>query len=164
MVPAYLVSLLTRQVQMLQREEFLKRHPHPWLVWEPGNWDPPRTPTESDIGKTHLPDPSRPAGPGAGDALCFELVAKDSEHLFRVGRSSDCEIVLNDMTVSREQFHLAIKDSVWTLVPLQSARTSLEARDVTGPVKLERAASLQAGGLKLSFVPAPAFVDRLLAR
>jgi hypothetical protein len=161
MVPAYLVSLLTRQVALLQRDGFLKKHPHPWLVWEAGNWDPPRSPAESDAGATRLPDPKRPERPGAGDALCFELVAKDKDHLFKVGRSSECEIVLNDMTISREQFHLDSKAGKWVLVPITNAHTQLFGRELEAPIELTRESPLKVGHLTLTFCPAAQFAERL---
>lgn len=161
MVPAYLVSLLTRQVALLQRDGFLKKHPNPWLIWEPGSWDPPLSPAESDAGATRLPDPKRPDRPGAGDALCFELISKEKDHLFKVGRSSDCEIVLNDMTISREQFHLDCKGGKWTLVPITNAATQLFGKDVSTPVELARESPLKAGHLTLTFCPAGDFANRL---
>lgn len=163
MVPAYLLSLLSRQLLMLQADGFLKRHPHAWLVWEPGNWDSPRSPGESDAGATRVPDPLRPSAPEAGDALCFELLIKgQQEGALKVGRSSECQIVLNDMTISREQFQLRLAQGSWSLVGTSGAKTLVSGAPAgEQPVKLDKEARLKAGGLRLTFYQPPAFLDRL---
>ncbi len=164
MVPAYLLSLLSRQLLMLKREAFLKRHPHAWLVWEPGNWESPRTPAESDAGATRLPDPLRPAAPVGGDALCFELLVKSpsAESRWRVGRSSECAIVLNDMTISRDQFQLAFAPGGWSLVNASGAKTFIGTQPAgERPVPLGDQANLKAGGLRLSFYRPETFIRRL---
>jgi hypothetical protein len=108
MVPAFLMSLLSRQLVLLGEDGFLANHGHAWLVWEPGTWQSPTSPSQSDTGETMLPTRGAPAHPGADDPLCFELVTRPDagETWLKVGRAPDCAIVLNDMTVSRDQLRL----------------------------------------------------------
>ncbi len=153
MVAAFLVSMLSRQVALLGELEFLRQHPHAWLVWEPGAWEPPRSPDESDLGVTKLPV-GAPGRPEAGDALCFELVARSNETVLHVGRSPQSAIVLNDMTVSRDQGRLVFAEGQW----------SFEATDPPAAlVPLRDQAAVRAGGLTLTFHSAEGLVARLRA-
>ena len=63
MVPAFLMSLLSRQLVLLGEDVFLANHAHAWLVWEPGTWQSPTSPSQSDTGETMLPSRGAPAHP-----------------------------------------------------------------------------------------------------
>jgi Inner membrane component of T3SS, cytoplasmic domain len=152
MVPAFLVSMLSRQLALLGDHEFLRQHSHAWLVWEPGAWNPPRSPDESDLGATLFPRGAGAGHPEAGDALCFELVTSSNRAVLQVGRGPQCAIVLNDMTVSRVQCQLEFGDGEWQL---RQSDASSEA------VVLREKAAVRAGGLTLTFHSATGLVERL---
>jgi hypothetical protein len=154
MVPAFLMSLLSRQLVLLGEEAFLSTHAHAWLVWEPGTWQSPSSPAESDTGETVLPTRRGPAHPGVDDPLCFELITRaDAETWLKVGRAPDSAIVLNDMTVSRDQLRLVGTPDGWT---------SHDAPGGTAaPLPLGNETTLRAGGVTLSFYQPAAFLERL---
>jgi hypothetical protein len=147
-----MLSLLTRQVALLGEPEFLVHHGHAWLVWEPGALAPPRTPHEADLGATRLPVAAPPTGPRGSDALCFELIARASPTVLPVGRSPESAIVLDDMTVSRDQCRLVFSDDAWT-VELYDGQPATSA--------LTDGAVVHAGALTLTFQTAGGLVRRL---
>jgi hypothetical protein len=154
MVPSFLVSLLSRQLELLGPDGFFKQHPHAWLLWEPGAWQSPSSAHESETGSTRLPVAIRPTHPGVDDALCFELVCKpDVETWLTGGRGSGNDLVLNDMTVSRDQFRLVSGPDGWALHDAPGGAAT--------PRLLGGQATLSAGGLTLTFYEPPAFLDRL---
>lgn len=102
MVRAFMISFLARQALTRPREEMAARHPHPWLVWEPGAWTAPSPTTRMTL----LPPEPGAEKPVQGDSLCFELVLKADQKGLRVGRDQGCDIVINDATVSREHLLL----------------------------------------------------------
>ena len=105
---ALLMSYLAQQRALLQRERFVDRYRHDWLVWEPGNWVAARPGMHSTlVPRTAATSPAK------GDALCFELAPPPPGKPLIVGRAEDCAIVLNDATVSREHLFLTLSDDGW---------------------------------------------------
>jgi hypothetical protein len=153
MVRAFLLSLLSRQYA-LEKEKVRERYPLAWLVWEPGNWVPASGTGDTRLAETMVPrgGPARPVG---GDALCFELRCdKGKETRLRVGRAPENEIVVNDMTVSREHVALVHTFAVWKadLAPSQKAAWYDEKRLIAGnPVPLVDGGQLRIGDVLLGF-------------
>ncbi|MBL8936329.1 MAG: FHA domain-containing protein [Archangium sp.] len=112
-VPAYMLSILHRQ-QLLLKEGFVTRYPLDWLVWEPGPWRPAHSVLESNLEATQQPakEQQRPSGT---DAICFQLKVP-AQGLIRVGRATTNDLVINDLTASREQFALRHDSGQWVLV------------------------------------------------
>src|SRR5687768_3672122 len=103
-VRAYLLSLLGVQ-RIKEGPRFITSHPHQWLVWEPGVWQP--APRGQDALMTRVASPEHPVTPGfrpsTGDALCFELAERRA---LKIGRAHSCDVQINDATVSREHLLL----------------------------------------------------------
>lgn len=158
--PAYMLSLLGRQWQLLGAR-FLERYLSDWLVWEPGPWRPGGFLTSS-TEVTHQPSATQPARPVGGDALCFELRPLAGASLI-VGRSGENDIVVNDLTVSREQFVLQFAHPQWLVLP-RAPPLSVDGQPV-GPegVALANAAVITAGGARLTFYRSDRFGERLQA-
>lgn len=113
-VPAYMLSILHRQ-QLLLKEGFVSRYPLDWLLWEPGPWRPAHSVLESNLESTQQPlhqQGERPIGP---DAICFQLKLPASG-LIKVGRATTNDLVINDLTASREQFGLRHDAGQWVVV------------------------------------------------
>ena len=110
-VSAFMLSLLGRQHQLLGAR-FFELHASDWLVWEPGPWRPARSILTSNTEATQLPTAAQPARPVGEDALCFELKQVENV-MMTVGRGSENHIVINDLTVSREQFVLELAHKTW---------------------------------------------------
>jgi hypothetical protein len=158
---AWMLSLLARQ-QMFLKEQFSSRYPSSWLVWEPGEWKPARNAAEGNTSQTQHTTPTSSRRPASGDALCFEL--KGSKEL-AIGRDSASDIVINDMTISREALRLRPVEGGWRVRMAEGA--SADTRFGEKPaqpgmeVKLEPGTVISSGGVRFTFYDPNAFVERL---
>jgi hypothetical protein len=152
-VPAYMLSILHRQASMLQ-EHFAQRYAHDWLVWEPGPWKPARSVLESNLEATILPNPKPPQGPVGDDAICFELKLPKGVSKLKVGRATTNDIVINDLTASREQFSLQQAPEGWWVVASQGLVTldGGAVSEAVGPLK--SGALLALGDVRLTYLSA----------
>jgi hypothetical protein len=156
MVSAFLTSLLARQFLMLEEQGFLQRHPHAWLMWEPGNWTAPSAPKGGTL-ETRLPTPipRETRTPPKGEALCFELNPK--KPLLTLGRGEDNDICIMDATVSRQHLRLEFKDQRWHAQPLAGhggVSVSGVPLELERWHRLERQQKLKLGGVELTFLDA----------
>ncbi len=157
-VPAYMLSVLNRQYLLLE-SGFVRRYPWDWLVWEPGPWKPARTELESNLASTLVPSSTTPAKPSALDAICFQLVPPPSGQL-KLGRATSNDIVINDLTASREQLVLSYRDAAWS-VPVSRGQVVIdECERPDGEVALRSGMSLRLGDVRLSFLSAAAMLER----
>jgi hypothetical protein len=111
---SYLVSQLARVWKDAAPAAFLQQYPHPWVVWEPGRWQPP----ERSGATLVVPPPAAGTLPGhAGDALALALRGKPaSPPQVTLGRGAECDLKLDDATLS--SVHLLFMlgpDGAWTV-------------------------------------------------
>ncbi|MDP1826941.1 MAG: FHA domain-containing protein [Archangium sp.] len=156
-VPAFMLSLLGRQ-RLLLGARFLERYPSNWLVWEPGTWRPARSESTSNTEATQLPTGGPTVRPVGDDALCFELKRRPTD--LQLGRATDNQIVVNDLTVSRTQLHLTFADGTWrvhtqVLVMVDGLPVGAE-----GAV-LKNASVVVIGDVRLTFYEPEGFLVRL---
>ena len=156
-VAAYMLSLLSRQKQLLA-ERFFERYPSNWLVWEPGHWKPARSESTSNTEATQLPTSMPFTRPLGDDALCFELKRVNSD--LAVGRGTENQIVLNDLTVSRTQLHLEFAGEQWR-VRAASAVTVDGVPVGAAGVVLENGSVLIIGNVRMTFYEPQGFGQRL---
>lgn len=154
-IRAYMISLLgVRRIQL--GAGFASKFPHPWLVWEPGVWQPAMgagAPTRIS-GALDIN-----ARPSQGDALSYELVERRS---LRIGRATDCEIVLNDATVSREHLILEPTADGWAAKVAAGAHAQLgDAPLGSQPLALHSGQTLKLGDVTLTFLSPEGFAARL---
>lgn len=152
---AYMMSLLA--VRKLQfGATFTTKFPNPWLYWEPGVWQPAKgagSPTM--IGG--MVDPG--ARPGQGDALCFELA---EPRPLKVGRAPECDVVLNDATVSREHVVLEPNAGRWFVKVSGGGTALLDERPLgANGAELRSRSKLRLGDVTLTFYLPADFVERL---
>ena len=155
-VRAYLLSNLVAQRGTLAGE-FASRFPYPWLVWESGKWKPsPRsalhtvTRATPRLG-TAMPVASAGSAAGAGDPLCYELRERAP---FKVGRAPDCDVRLNEETVSREHLWLEpSEDGAWRVRPCSATSiTYLRGQALRGDgFVLSARETLELGNVVLTF-------------
>jgi hypothetical protein len=159
-VPAFLLSILHRQ-HLVLKNEFLSRYPSDWLVWEPGPWKPARSVLESNLEQTKKPgeDEPRPAGQ---DAMCFQLKLAPGASQLKVGRATTNDLVINDLTVSREQFMLRLEKDQYALVVMHG-RVIVDGVEATPRASLRSGSSIQFGGVKLTLLSAAEFAERAQA-
>ena len=114
MVRAYPLSELERLVRA-GTDRFRARFAHPWLVWEAGSWQ-----IGSPFEQTMMPgDDESDLSLRRTEPLAFALDFGAGPQFLRIGRATDCDVVVNDATVSRE--HLALTrdlGGVWRIEPL----------------------------------------------
>lgn len=157
-----LLSVLIRQ-QLSLKDEFRRRYPHCWLVWEEGAWNV-TPPGEQSLSRTMPPlDELQDCLP-TGDVLAFELDVSKAPAL-TLGRSTQNDIVIDDNTVSREHLVLtcAAPDQ-WSVESKGSSqRLSVAGKNVVpgAPVPLRPRDVLKVGGVVLTFYD-PAGFDRRL--
>lgn len=154
-----MISFVTRQLLFSSRAEVAPKYPNAWLVWEPGAWVAPQT------GKHMTLVPVSPGNerPVQGDALCFEL-SKPKEAGLRLGRADDCDIVINDATVSRSHALLTPEpDGSWAALLSPTSRGALVngAPAAAGAkVMLRRGLQLQLGEVVLTYYDPEGFLLR----
>jgi hypothetical protein len=159
-----MISLLAGQLVVLKASGFQRLHPRAsaWLVWEPGSWLSPRSELESNTGVTRFPLTSQPEAPEDGDALCFELCPDEQgDDRLKIGRATYCDIILNDMTVSREQFELHHCEGFWAALSSVGATTFVGEVEASRAIALRDHTAIRAGGLRLSFYRPAGFLERL---
>jgi hypothetical protein len=133
-VPAYLLSLLAKRFAQTA-DAFTQSHPGYWVVWEPG---PTRAagvfdPTATAVGLEK--------SGSVGDSLAFYLKPRQP---LKLGRSSTCDLVINDATVSREHLAFEPDGEGWKVRVLSSAG----ATELAGaPINTGAEAPLASGGV-----------------
>lgn len=144
---------------MLQ-EHFAHRYAHDWLVWEPGPWKPARSVLESNLEATMLPNPNALLRPIGDDAICFELKLPKGALSLKVGRATTNDVVINDLTASREQFSLRRAPEGWWVVASQGLVTldGGAVNEAAGPLK--GGALLALGDVRLTYLSAVEFGRR----
>lgn len=161
--PSYMLSLLVRQYLFLL-DAFHGRHPCSWLIWEPGAWRAARSTLEANTAITHQPQSRAAHWPVGSDALCFELKGAPGAGL-SVGRASDSDIFINDLTLSREHLTLTFDDGAWALnvLPASNALTAIDdAPAASGPgYPLRSGAQVLAGEVQLTYYDVGGFLARL---
>lgn len=163
-VKAYMLSLLTVRRAATQAD-FLSHFPAPWLVWEPGVWQPTSNRSAQEVTRISSLNAAT-ARPVAGDALCFQLALGAP---LKVGRAPGCDVLINDATVSRE--HL------WLEAPAGSERWSVKAQPGASAALLDGqplppglaqplrpGGTLRLGDVTLTYLDAPGLAARLDAQ
>ena len=160
-VGAYMLSILKRQASLLG-PTFVEQHPDAWLVWEPGPWRPAVSVLSSNNESTRLPGQAGPSRPAGEDAICFELTLRPGDTMLSVGRATDNDVVINDLTASRDQFTLERSSGKWHLtvhgVPLTLNRQPVEQGK---PLLLSSGDVLQAGEVLLTYLDAEGMAARV---
>lgn len=154
---AYMMSLLVVRRLTLGRE-FPNKFANAWFLWEPGQWQPSSGSTPTRVASADSP----PDRPPSGDALCYELPAGK---VMKVGRSPDCDIQINDATVSREHLQLEpLADGRWCMRTLSStSSTALDGQPVrlNELRELKPRMALKLGDVTVTFHDGASFVGRL---
>lgn len=162
-VKAYMLSLLTVRRATTQAE-FLTHFPAPWLVWEPGVWQPSSNRTAHEVTRISSLSAAS-ARPVGGDALCFQLTLGAP---LKVGRAPGCDVLINDATVSRE--HLWLEpvpgSERWTVRAQPGANTALLDGQPLPPTAqpLRPGNTLRLGDVTLTYLDAAGLAARLDAQ
>lgn len=157
---AYLLSWLRKAHASATIAEFEQQRPGTWLVWEAGPWRPPTARQETLA-----------AGPrtrllAAGESLAILLEPRGTGPEVRIGRGADCDVVIDDATLSRVHLVLAsVAGARWTVRDAASRNgTKLDGTPVGATaVPLQVGAVIEAGAVRLTFLDAGGLFLRLRA-
>jgi hypothetical protein len=163
MVRSVLLSVLVRQHLSL-RNEFAKRYPHAWLVWEAGAWSVSGD-GEQNVAHTLPPAEDLQDCLPTGDVLCFELATAVAGQTLTLGRASQNDIVINDSTVSREHLVLTLGASGEWIADLTSPtpQVSISGRHLVHgkPTSLRQGDVLKVGEVLMTFYDPQSFEQRI---
>jgi hypothetical protein len=163
MVRSVLLSVLVRQHLSL-RNEFAKRYPHAWLVWEAGAWSVSGD-GEQNVAHTLPPAEDLQDCLPTGDVLCFELATAVPGQTLTLGRASQNDIVINDSTVSREHLVLTRGPSGEWIADLTSStpQVSISGRHLVHgkPTSLRQGDVLKVGEVLMTFYDPQSFEQRI---
>ena len=157
---SFLVSQLARSFPG-PFEAFAQAHPHAWVLWEPGAWRPPGRSTTTVVALPQALGDAR-----AGEALALALEGRaESPARVRLGRAPECELVLNDGTLSGVHL-LFMRDAQggWTVRDGGSRNGSWldgERLDAVLPRALTSGARLQAAQVSMTFYDPAGMYARL---
>ncbi len=153
----YLISWLKKTHGGQRLEEFERRRPGAWLVWEAGPWRPPtaRRDTLAAGPETRLL--------ASGESLAIQLAAKDGGAEVRVGRDADNDLVIDDATLSR--VHLVLRRDAsggWSAQDAGSRNgTKVDGAPAKRSLPLRQGSVLEAGAVRLTFYDAAGLYARL---
>jgi hypothetical protein len=163
-VKSWLLSTLRAGSVAKGRDAFLAANPGCWLLWEPGSWKPPQSRTMiMTVAMKPVPEPARVAVPApTAEALAISLVPL--AHPVVLGRSDDCDLPLNDATLSGH--HLAFHPSgpSWSVEDVGSTNGTRVNGVTLAPnarLALGAGAKIEAGQVRLTFVTPEALWARL---
>lgn len=154
-----MLSMFAQQQRGVDERAFRLAHPYDWLVWEDGPWKPVASNT-----MVAAPSPlfAETSGP---QALAIALVAKDgTEDQVTLGRGSQCDLVVNDGTLSSTHLVFMKGPAGWTVRDAGSRNGSdfEGAPMVPGhPRPLASGAALRAGSVLLRYYQPPDMLARL---
>jgi hypothetical protein len=167
-VRSWLLSALRQQYAAKGRKGFVESAAPYWLLWEPGAWRPPQRRTRLlpvlVRGSTAAAPRQAPAAATA-EALAIELEAGAKPVV--LGRGTDCDVVVNDGTLSARHLALHWATKGWQVEDLGSTNgTRVNDVEVTAGVRvtLPMGARLEAGQVALSLYAAEDLWRRLSQR
>lgn len=155
---SYLVSWLRKAHAGAKLADFERERAGAWLVWEAGPWRPPSARRDTLIAEpqTRLL--------ASGESLAIQLEPRRPGTEVRLGRGSDCDLVVDDATLSRVHLLFA-QDGArrWTVRDAGSRNgTKINGRPLHDtPLPLEPGAAIEAGAVRLTFLDAPGLYVRL---
>lgn len=156
---AYLLRELARRVRLSPTEPLVQRLPPAWLVWEAGQWRPPGRAAAT----VHAETP--PAGdPPGGEALVLALDRRPERDEVTLGRDPECDVPVDDASISRQHLAFRPTDGAWRVRDLGSRNGStVDGRALLAgqELALVDAARMTAGGVRLTFLSSEALLARL---
>ena len=157
MMRSYMLSYLAEQAESLGAG-FAQRFANPWLVWEPGNWHPPKREAETS---TDVALPTGPNHPSSADALCFELKSDLGGPGLHIGRDPTNDVVVNDATVSREHLMLIHEAGAWLARPVAGRLVKVGGIATSFDSKVHSGIAITLGSVQLTFYDPAGLLGRL---
>lgn len=152
---SYLLTGLAAYAKTMELPGFLSRYPHHWLVWEVGQWEPPRAST-IQMDKETLRKLLAAADPQAMPLEEKPEIPGQPRQL-TLGRGAQCELVVTDGTVSDRHLLFTKVTDGWNVRDMGSRNGSRWNGQPLPPGHAQRLRSgdtLHAGQVRLSFYSA----------
>jgi hypothetical protein len=162
---SFLRSVLAQQYGRGTAMDFATVFPDPWLVWESGNWAPAQPTT---LSVTQQADELlRPTESKGSEALLFLLRLPAGKTEISVGRAPQCEVMINDGTLSKRHATLLRAGTTWSLRDDGSRNGSWVSEVIAAPgkpVPLASGCRVRLGTARLTFLDSTALHARLARR
>lgn len=156
---SYLLSTLATQLAAKPPPAFTQAHPNDWLVWEPGAWRPAQSAT---VLTARAQASAVPPG-GEGLALALLAMPRRANQLV-LGRGEDCDLCVNDGTLSQRHLLLMRDAEGWTVRDAGSRNgTKLAGTPLVPgtPARLKEGARIEAGHVRFTFHTSEGLLARL---
>ncbi len=108
---SFLLSSLVHRFGAASLEEFVRAHPHDWLLWEPGGWNAPGPTTRKLTPITE----GTPLPHTSGEALALALEIKADTTQLTLGRGPNVDAVIAEGTLSQIHLLFMIAPGGWTV-------------------------------------------------
>ena len=157
---SFVLTVLAQQERSSDERAFRGTHPHDWLVWEDG----PFKAVASATVASPAPLFANSTGP---QALAIALLSKDGKtEQVTLGRGSQCDLVVNDGTLSSMHLVFMRGPAGWTVRDAGSRNGSdFEGSPMIpgNPRPLTSGATLRAGSVLLRYYSPSDLLARLRA-
>ena len=152
MATSYLLSGLAAYAQAIDLAGFRARYPHHWVVWEVGEWEPPRASTVQMDRETF----KKLAAAAESQAMALEERPDVSGQLrqLTLGRGSGCDLVITDGTVSERHLVFTRESTGWNVRDVGSRNGSQVNGQPLSPGQpraLQNGEQLLAGQVRLTY-------------
>lgn len=155
-----MMSMLVQEFTQGTAEEFCAAFPFDVLVWEPTRWAPARVGKVTAIVEKGAPRPVA----GGSESLVLALEPRSDGRDVVLGRTEDCDLCLNDATLSARHLTFVRGPGGWSVTDL-SSRNGTEVdqqRLIPGlHVELTSGSTIHAGQVLLRFHTAVGLGERI---
>lgn len=152
MPSSYLLSGLAGYAKAIDLNAFKQRYPFHWIVWEAGQWQPPKAAT-IQVDKEAF---NKLMAQG-GEAMAFPLEERPVPGgllQLTFGRGADCDLTINDGTISERHLVFTKESAGWNVRDSGSRNGTLvngQKLAPGAPLLLKGGEQLQVGQVKLSY-------------
>jgi pSer/pThr/pTyr-binding forkhead associated (FHA) protein len=163
-VKSWLLSTLRAQYAAGGQSHFVSAAPHAWILWEPGSWKPPQRKTMVMPIVTEVVAPGAPPRASQPGAEALVIALENLRRPVVLGRHDECDLFLNDATLSARHLAFHLAPSGWAVEDLGSTngtRINGERLAVGTKAALDVGARVQAGQVLLTFTSSEALWPRL---
>jgi hypothetical protein len=159
-VKSFLLSSLVHRFGTASLDDFVRAHPHDWLLWEPGGWSAPAPVTVKlmPISEgTPLPQTS-------GEALALAMQVTPSTTQLTLGRGPNVDAMIAEGTLSQVHLLFMISPGGWTVRDANSRNgTWLDRQKLQPgqPAGLKNGSRIKAGQVALTWYTPQGLLNRI---
>ncbi len=157
---SFLLSSLVHRFSGASLEDFVRSHPHDWLLWEPGGWNAPAATTVKLMPfaeGTPLPQTS-------GEALALAMEVLPTTTQLTLGRGPNVDALIAEGTLSQIHLLFMISPAGWTVRDANSRNgTWLDRQKLLPgqPVELKNGSRIKAAQVALTWYTPQGLLNRI---